>query len=35
MSLYLYELVPTEGQAEAAIKAFDDAVVAPGGRRIG
>ncbi|MGN5236704.1 DUF4242 domain-containing protein [Rhodococcus sp. SJ-3] len=34
MSLYLYELVPTEGQAEAAIKAFDDAVVAGGGELI-
>ncbi|MEU5842125.1 DUF4242 domain-containing protein [Rhodococcus sp. NPDC047139] len=34
MSLYLYELVPNEGQAEAAIKAFDEAVVAAGGELI-
>jgi hypothetical protein len=34
MSLYLYELVPAEGQADAAIKAFDGAVVAAGGELI-
>ncbi len=31
MSLYLYELVPAEGQADAAIKAFDAEVAATGG----
>lgn len=34
MSLYLYELVPTDGQADAAIKAFDAEVASAGGELI-